>query len=83
MATCIISSCYLFYYSHFLIDVYTHINFKKQAAKEKLSQMKAELSVASQEIKAAKEEQDAQRRKSVRCVHSIDSAAVSLNCLKL
>ncbi|XP_064399256.1 uncharacterized protein LOC135345737 [Halichondria panicea] len=44
----------------------------KQAAKEKLSQMKAELSVASQEIKAAKEEQDAQRRKSVRdIVHAM------------
>ncbi len=45
-----------------------YVQEKKQAAKEKLSQMEAELKVASQEMKAAKDEQDAQRDKSVRYV---------------
>ena len=39
---------------------------KKVAAKQKISQMEAELEVASKEMKAAKEEEDAQRLKSIR-----------------
>lgn len=41
---------------------------KKQAAKQKLTQMEAELEVAAQEMKAAKDEQDAQKHKKIRCV---------------
>ena len=43
---------------------------KKVAAKQKISQMEAELEVASKEMKAAKEEEDAQRLKSIRWAYN-------------
>ena len=39
---------------------------KKLAAKEKLSQMEAELVTASEELKAQKEEEKAKRKKSIK-----------------
>ena len=56
---------------------------KKQATKEKLTQMEAELSAASKELKARKEEETAQRHKSIKyvCLLAAVYIYVSVLCI--